>query len=492
MLRRYVGFVKGVSVNRLGKAGVVLTTSSLVTFVLLELARAAGAFTNAYGGLITYLTLPLLFVIGLVLLPIAWVRQKKATGLSTPELIERQFSPAEKRLPFYQSPLLMSILGLTALNVVFLVGASSRMLSFMDTPHFCGTACHSVMHPEWVTYQDSPHARVQCVDCHVGQGIEAIIDSKLNGMWQIISVTFGLYEKPIPTPVRQLRPAQETCEQCHWPSKFYGQRLKEIVRYDTDSASTPLYTTLALKVDAGAVPHESGIHWHIAEHNEVRYVSVNDDREVMIWVEMLQPDGSYKRFVNEDLDMTVMSDVSDAYRVLDCVDCHNRATHVYENPETAVDARMRKGLIPRDLPYVKREALKAVSQEYPDSATAMRGIEEHIQQFYRSEYDSLALVRQAAIDSAVAGAKHAYRRNVHHAMNVRWNTYLNHIGHEDDGGCFRCHNESLVAADGETISTDCSVCHEFATYESAEPFEFGGLWGSSKAEYAAIQPVSAH
>ncbi|MBD3332704.1 cytochrome C [candidate division GN15 bacterium] len=488
MFRKYVGFVKGVSVNRLGKVGVVLTTSSFVTFVLLELARLIGMFTSSYGGLITYLTLPTLFVIGLVILPIAWYREKKKSGLSTRQLIDKQFDSEEKARPFWQSPLLVSILGFTAINIVFLVGASSRMLSFMDEPEFCGTACHSVMHPEWATYQDSPHARVKCVECHVGEGVDALVDSKLNGMWQMISVTFNLYEKPIPIPVRQLRPAQETCEKCHWPAKFYGERIDRIVRYADDSASTPSYTTLVLKVDTGSVAQQGGIHWHISDKNQVRYTSVNDERETMIWVEVLQEDGTYKRYVNEEIEDTASLEDS---RILDCVDCHNRATHIYEDPERAVDERIRKGLLPRELPYFKREAVHALTITYGDSAQAMQGIENQLYGFYRREFPELLQSKTNLIDSAVAVLRDVYRRNVHHKMNVMWNVYPNHLGHERDGGCYRCHSPSLVADDGSTITTDCTACHSFAAYDSNQPFEFTRLPDTVDRSYRLHQYLRA-
>ncbi len=171
------------------------------------------------------------------------------------------------------------------------------MLHFMDSAEFCGTACHSVMNPEWTTYQASPHARVACVECHVGEGVGALVNSKLNGAWQMVSATFDLYERPIPTPVHQLRPARETCEKCHWPSKFYGSRLQTRIAYENDEASTPRYTTLNLKIDAGAAG-DTGVHWHISPGKEVRYASVDDEREEMIWVESLQPDGNVRRFVN--------------------------------------------------------------------------------------------------------------------------------------------------------------------------------------------------
>ncbi len=484
MLKKYFDFVRGASADPIGKLGVALVTSSFVTFVFFELARLAGVLQNTYVGLITYLLFPALFMIGLILIPIGWRRLKKRTGKSARELLDSRFGEEQTKGGFLGSKFAMSILALTLLNVLFLSAASSRMLSFMDEAEFCGTACHSVMNPEWVTYQQSSHARVKCVECHVGEGAGALLDSKLNGMWQMVSVTFDLLERPIPTPVHQLRPARETCEKCHWPEKFYGSRLKTIVHYERDSASTPRYTNLNLKVDAGewggAEGPSGGIHWHIAEEHEVRYVSVDDERREMVWVEALQPDGSFKRFTNNRATAEA-AEVNP--RTMDCVDCHNRATHVYEDPQVAIDMRIRQGLINRSLPFVKREALTAVMADYPTRDAAMEGIANHLGEFYRQNHPKVSMGRLNTIDSAIAVAQDVYNRNIHPGMNITWGTYRSHIGHVGDQGCFRCHNQNLVDESGTAISNDCSLCHSILASDSKTPFEYLQPADTSSRDY---------
>ena len=470
MLVKYINFIRGVAISRIGLIGVVLTTSSFVTFVLLEAARLLGLLTNTYVGLITYMVFPALFILGLVLIPIGWRRRKKATGLTTRQLLERKFADPDVRAGFFGSRVFLTIGVFTVINILFMMGASSRMLMFMDTPIFCGTACHSVMNPEWVTYRDSPHARVRCVDCHVGEGVEALVDSKLNGLWQIISVTFDLLERPIPTPVRQLRPARETCEKCHWPEKFYGQRLKTLVRYGRDETSTPWYTTLGLKINAGPGTEGGGIHWHVAAANEVRYASVDDKREQMLWVEVRQSDSSFKRYNNRRL--TGIETDHDLIRTLDCIDCHNRATHIYEAPDHAIDDRLARGRLPRTLPYGKERALRALTGGYTDSAAAMDGIANSVSEYYRRNYPDRVDAADDDITSMIRTLKAVYNRNIHHGMKITWNCYRSQIGHVGDGGCFRCHNAYLVDAAGNSISADCTLCHSILAYEADKPFEY--------------------
>ena len=481
MLDKYKNFLRGVSVNWYGKLGVILTSSSFITFIIFQFAMLLGLLTNAYIGLIIYLLFPALFIIGLILIPLGWFGYRKATGKTTSQLLNERFADDEKQPQIWGSKVFRIIIYLTAINILFMVGVSVRMLHFMDQPVFCGTACHSVMNPEWTTYQVSPHARVKCVECHVGEGVGALIDSKLNGMWQMISLTFNLYEQPIPTPVHQLRPARETCEKCHWPSKFYGTKLKTIARYANDSLSTPAYTTLGLKIDTGKGENRAGIHWHINPANEVRYLSIDDKREDMVWVETRNPDGIFHRYNNKTLDY-YQPDKSEI-RIFDCVDCHNRATHIYEYPNDAIDERIGLGLISRDIPFVARQAKAAILGNYSDQAIGIGEIENTVLRYYRKNFSRWAGSHSQALDSLVGVLQEIYTRNIHPGMNIGWGSYPNHISHRNSAGCFRCHNENLVDDSGKPISFDCTLCHSLLAYDSPYPFKYLNRPDTTEPDY---------
>ena len=429
-----------------------------------------GIVTSSYAGLVTYLLFPALFLLGLTLIPLGWIRLKKQTGKTTSELLQANFGSTNTEGSFLGSKLVRTIGIMSVINVLFLIVMSSQMFTFMDEPEFCGKACHSVMNPEWVTYQQSPHSRVACVQCHVGEGAGALIDSKLNGIWQMISVTFDLLERPIPTPVHQLRPARETCEKCHWPEKFYGTRLETHARYQNDSASTLLYTTLNLKIDAGSASSRGGIHWHVAKENEVRYVSIDDEREQILWAEVRRSDGTYHRYSSKD--KFASENRVSSVRTVDCVDCHNRATHVYEDPERAIDYRIRRGILDRSLPFLKREALHAITGGYPDKQAALDGISNHMHGYYQRNHPEAGANKSMLVDSTVTVLQAVYTRNVHPEMNIDWGTYSSHIGHVGDGGCFRCHNSRMVDDNGGAISSDCALCHSMLANGHADPFKF--------------------
>ena len=474
-MKRFQLFIRGISTNWTGTVGVALTTSAFLLFVFFELLQVAGILTNAYVGLIGYMALPAIFLVGLALIPLGWWQYRRATGRSTEELLSQRFPDDMTRAKRLGSSLVATIGLLTLVNVLFIGTGGARMLHFMDESEFCGTACHQVMEPEWVAYQNSPHAHVKCVECHVGEGAGALIDAKLNGLWQVVSATFDLYERPIPTPVHQLRPARETCEKCHWPDKFYGDRIKSFPKYAFDEDSTPSWSTLSLKIGSGTGREAGTIHWHIAAANTVRYQSRDERRLEMAWVEVQRGD-DFHRYTNRRAAVGGKPDdgahpVPDV-RQMDCVDCHNRATHIYQDPEDALDKALADGLIDRGLPWAKRIGLKALLGDYgQDKDAALQQIDTTVRgEYLRGDYEMSGKLGQ--VDQMVAALQDIYARNIFPQMAVTWNSYPSHLGHKADSGCFRCHNRDMVDDAGQTIPYDCTLCHSILALDSATPFRF--------------------
>lgn len=474
-MKRFQLFLRGISTNWTGTVGVALATSTFLLFVFFELLQLAGILTNSYIGLISYMALPALFILGLILIPLGWWQYRRATGRTTEELLTQRFPDDMTRAKRLGSSLVATIALLTVVNLLFLGIGGARMLHFMDSPKFCGTACHQIMEPEWTAYQHSPHAHVRCVDCHVGEGAGALLDAKLNGLWQVVSATFDLYERPVPTPVHQLRPARETCEKCHWPDKFYGDRIKTFTSFALDEANTPRHTTLALKVGGGTGRHQGTIHWHVAEQNEVRYQAADEQRLVMEWVEVRRGE-DFHRYTNRALNPAALAEPAEPghhqERSMDCVDCHNRATHIYQDPEAAVDQALAEGLIDADLPFAKKVGLTALTNGYADKAAAWDGIDRTVRGFYLRDLDRADLATGQAADAMVATLRTIYDRNIFPFMNVGWNPYPTHIGHRNEGGCFRCHNKDLVDEAGQAIAYDCTLCHSILAMDSRNEFQF--------------------
>jgi len=334
-------------------------------------------------------------------------------------------------------------------------------IEYMDSTKFCGQVCHTVMQPEFSAFQDGPHSRVGCVQCHIGPGAPWFVRAKISGLRQVIAVNLNTYSRPIESPVRNLRPARETCEQCHWPEKFHGDVEKVVHEFASDETNTESDTTLQIHVGGGSdkLSIATGIHWHMNVANVVEYVATDTKRQVIPWVKITDRAGNSRTYVAEGVSQADID--KGEHRTMDCMDCHNRASHQFDpSADKAVNRALAMGMIPKDLPFVKREATAALAETYPSRQVAEEKISQRIREFYRANYNAIFMGKRQDVERAVTGAQGLYNRNIFTDMNVSWGTYPNNLGHMDFPGCFRCHDENHKTKDGKVIGQDCSLCHE--------------------------------
>jgi nitrate/TMAO reductase-like tetraheme cytochrome c subunit len=459
--------------NPLSLVGSAVALASGVLIATLVLLSFAGMEGNPYVGILSFLILPGFMVLGLALVPIGIVRHRRCMRRAA----ERGEGPPTFPIIDLNQNRVRRMVGgfllLSLVNVVILATATYKGVEVMESTEFCGTTCHTVMQPEHTAYEGSPHSRVKCVECHIGPGADWFVKSKLSGAWQVVSVALDLYPKPIPTPIHNLRPARETCEQCHWPDKFVGDRLKVITHYADDEANTEMKTVLLLRVGGIQGRESQGIHWHVDPANRIRYRS-DHTRETIYDIELVRPDGTVKRWsidAPEEADGEHgAGEAETTWREMDCIDCHNRPTHIYRQPERALDEAIQRGEIDRSLPYVRREGLRALTQNgYASHEEARRGIAEAVAGFYRDGHPELVTSHAAQIEEAGRVLGDIYARNVFPEMKVGWGTYPDHIGHTAFDGCFRCHDDLHETEDGETISQDCFTCHSLLAMEEEDP-----------------------
>jgi NapC/NirT cytochrome c family protein len=455
------GFVRTVPLIRspLSIAGMVITTISAVVFLVVFFADLFGWHTNPYMGIVFFLILPGFFIFGLLMIPLgAWIERRRRDAGKKPS--ELQWPHINLNNPGHRR-LAVAIFALTMANIVIVSLASYRGVEYMDSTQFCGQACHGVMKPEATAHQDGPHARVTCVECHIGAGATWFARSKLSGTRQLFAVSFGTYSRPIPSPVQNLRPARDTCEQCHWPAKFHGDKVLRIPEYGDDEQNTESVTTLRMHVGGGIERSgaASGIHWHADAANEIDYISTDDQRQVIPWVRVKDRTGAVREYVAEG--MTPDQLANREVRRMDCMDCHNRPSHqMAATAERAVNAAMARAEIPSSLPFARREAVRVLKGSYPTEDAATEAIAMALRSFYRGSYESIYMTRRQDVEKAVTGTQQLYRRNVFPEMNVQFGTYPDNRGHMDSPGCFRCHDDSHTAKDGRKISQDCETCHK--------------------------------
>lgn len=435
--------------------GAAMTTSSALLFLTFFALDVFGFHSNPYMGLLFFLILPTFFILGLVLIPIGmwWEHRRLAEGKTS-------WMPSWPRIDFnepYQRRVGVVVVACTIANVLIVSVAAYRGIEYMDSVAFCGQLCHEVMQPEFAGYQAGPHSRVACIQCHIGPGAPWFVKSKMSGLRQVYAVTFNTHSRPIPSPVTDLRPARDTCEQCHWPEKFHGDKIKTIREYADDQANTESVTTLQMHIGGISVAKNtaSGIHWHIGAMNNIEYVATDDKRQVIPYVKLDDGKGNVTEYRAGGV--TDQQIAAGERRTLDCVDCHNRPSHSFAlSAERAVDDAIAGGAIDRSLPFVRREAVRALKASYPTADAASAGIASAIEKFYRESYP---VAPKAAIQQATATVQGLHRRNIFPTMKVGWGSYANNIGHTAFPGCFRCHDDNHKSKSGKAISQDCSLCH---------------------------------
>ena len=448
----------------IGAALAIVAAANIAFLVFIDFMSA---HPSPYIGIFAYMVVPGIMVFGLALIPVGMLLERRRRAHALPGEVPR-FPRIDLNNPAQRS----SFAFVTSFIIVFVAisaAGSYRAYEFTDSVQFCGQLCHTVMKPEFIAYQQSPHARVACVDCHVGAGATWYVKSKLSGAYQVYAVAFHKYPKPIPTPVENLRPAQETCEQCHWPKKFHGAQLKVFTHFANDEQNTPRQVQLLIKTGGGdpANGAVSGIHWHMNIGNEITYVATDRQRQVIPWVQAKDLQGRVTVYNAKDASLTADQVQKAPKRRMDCIDCHNRPTHIYVPPDRSVDNSMLAGHIDQSLPFIKQQAVTVLTGEYNTTEQAHQAIATELEKFYQTKYPDVWNKKQAQVRAAITEVQRIFETTIFPEMKVDWRVHPSNIGHFYSQGCFRCHDGNHVSADGKVISKDCNICHTVLAQEQS-------------------------
>jgi len=435
----------------------ILTTVSAAAFLVVFLADVFGLHTNPYIGVLFFLVLPAIFLVGLALIPVgAWIeRRRRAAGKAPSSLSWPRIDLNDPR----QRVTAVIVFCLTIANVVIVSLAAYRGVEYMDSVAFCGQVCHTVMQPEFVAHQQQPHAKVTCVECHVGPGATSFAKAKLAGTRRVLAVARQSYSRPIVAASDQLLSASDTCERCHWAEQFHGDKIRRIAEYANDEKNTESVTTVRVHVGGGDPRRgtATGVHWHMNLANAIEYIASDRERQTIPYVRTTGRDGVVREYMVAGVTPEQLA--TGERRRFDCLDCHNRPSHgVAATPDRAVNETMAQGGISRTLPFIHRESVKALKATHASADAAPTEIAQALRGFYEKQ-PGLASARAADIDQAVLAVQELYRRNVFPAMNVQFGSQPNNIGHVDFPGCFRCHDDNHTSKDGRKIGQDCETCH---------------------------------
>ena len=457
LFRNYISFV-----------GAAITIAALVSVVLLFLFEITSRQENPYLGILTYIIFPSILLLGLLVVVVGMLVERRRRHRTAPGEISAypklDLNDPRARRAFF------AFLLVTFLFVCASAFGSYKGYEYTESVSFCGETCHSVMKPEFVAYGAGAHARVGCVGCHVGPGAGWYVRSKLSGAYQLYSIAFKKYPRPITTPVHNLRPAPETCEQCHWPEKFFGAQLKVFNHYAYDEKNTLRQTRMLINVGGGSPSTGvvAGIHWHMNIANKIEYVSTDDHRQVIPWIRIQDAKGNVTEYYDRNRPMTEQQIAASSKRRMDCVDCHNRPAHVYLAPDTALDQAFAAGRLDPSLPFLKRQAVETLDKKYSTEDEGVRAIAASLDSYYRTNHSELYAKKGDAIKHAIGETQRIFKTYFFPEMKTDWQTHPNNIGHLYSSGCFRCHDGEHVSNTGQVIRNDCNICHT-VIYDSANP-----------------------
>ena len=455
-------------ITLLGGILAVTAFGGLVFFLGIEFLRVK---PSPYIGILVYLGLPVVLILGLIVIPVGmlWEAWRRATAARRGEGI-----PPALHLDFGNARHLMVIMVFATITVVILglLGSTGyRAVEFMDSPTFCGGLCHTAMEPQYEPYKRSAHAEVNCTSCHIGSGTGWYMQSKLSGVAQLIAVVTNSYPRPIPAPTEHLRPARDTCEACHWREKAYGMFLRVYRAYLPDEENTLHLRALAFRVGTGGsnLEQAGGVHWHISA--KLWYRSADRERQIIGWVRVEKPEG-VEEWVNPDVPPGAPLEEK---RLMDCIDCHNRAAHKIPSPDSLIDDALAAGRLDASLPYLKREALRLLgvggSLPSPEELAvrwSQDGWFEQLEEFYQRNYPEVATSKATSIQKAIDELKGMSKLVLYPNMKTDWLTYPDNRGHPTfegvNTGCFRCHSTLVSVDSGERLAgglggTGCLACH---------------------------------
>ncbi|HUX60298.1 MAG TPA: NapC/NirT family cytochrome c [Ignavibacteriaceae bacterium] len=437
-------------------SGLAMLSFGLILF--LTVLEAFSEDNKPYAGILTFIVLPGFLILGLLIIAYGIIREhrRELHGKFRDKLPIIDLNDNKHKRAF----LIFSV-G-TILLIAFTAFGSFKAYEYTESDAFCGTICHKVMEPEYTAYKYSPHSRTGCVNCHIGPGAGWFVKSKISGSYQVYSVLFHKFPRPIEAPISNLRPAKETCEQCHWPKVFYGEKEITNTYYLSDENNTKMTLSMLIKIGGGTQETgvTSGIHWHMNISNQITYLATDRERQIIPWVEAkstITGKATIYRSTNEKV--TPVELKNGEYRTMDCIDCHNRATHMYSPPATSVNHVMAAGWIDPTLPYIKSISVKVLDRGYTTTEIALDSIKTLVEDFYQANFPEVFAGKRDKIESAISQLQKIYSRNYFPYMNVSWRKFPDNIGHMYSAGCFRCHDGKHVSSDGKVISNKCSTCH---------------------------------
>jgi nitrate/TMAO reductase-like tetraheme cytochrome c subunit len=338
---------------------------------------------------------------------------------------------------------------------------------YSNSSEFCGTTCHT-MPPNFVTYQESPHARVSCVDCHIGRDLIIVQATRKIGHVRLVIDTL-LDEIEYPILVSDMQPARQTCERCHSPEKFSDDSLRVLHRVE-NNRENELVNIYMLMHTGGGANREGlgrGIHWHI--ENKVTFIATDKLEQEIPWVRVESEDGTVDyNAINSPIDTENL----DQYEMqeMDCTTCHNRIAHQIDSPDIIVDNAIFAGDLSPEIPFIRVRAVELLSEKHQSLEEAQASFDS-LHSYYSANYPEFYENNKELVDQAVVLLGTLWGKLYYPEQYLDWQTHPNNTGHKESPGCFRCHDGQHFTTGGEVIRLECNLCHSIPTVVHADDIE---------------------
>ncbi len=464
--------------NKTTKLGLYFSVISFVIILLLLLF--SGAVDEwSVAGILSFVGLTILWIVGLVMIPLGMSKKEKN---SSPE---KKSSILNLTVESYRNAFYVLAGGIFVFLLVTTAGAY-KSYHYMESVKFCGTTCHVTMEPEYTAHAKMAHADAKCADCHIGEGITGFLASKVEASKELIAIVTGTVPHPIYANEGIHEVAKEACQQCHWSQKFQPDRKLHNIHFLRDEENTEWDIDLTMHLSSGveALGLQKGIHWHMNKDVKIEYVATDKDNQIIPWVKYTNlKTGEVKIFqsVDEPLDKSAFDTLS--VTQMSCLDCHSRPAHNFEPGENFINAKFVTGEIAKDLPEFKSAAMAAVVEEYGTADSARMMIPKKITSFYEENYPEILKEKKGELDKSIAAVLDGFSKNVFPDMKVRWDKYYNNLGHMKSNGCFRCHDNNHVSKNDEVIPKTCTTCHSINAQGTPGNMEFASIGKSLEFQH---------
>jgi hypothetical protein len=442
----------------IGAAVAIAALTAAVFFFLIGFVTKGG---TGYSGLV-FLPPAGIVVVGVLMFIAGWTRERRRQRRGEHSSFHQRYVIDPSRLIRGVSWVTIGS-GIVVGTLAVLSGGAGALtvVQYTASNEFCGETCHSVMAPEATVFADSAHSQLDCVECHVGSSGDSFIAAKVNGLAQVYSLLTGSVERPIPTPVHNLRDSKEMCGACHATDRLNEYKAVSHSYFLASEEAERVGLRMMMKVGSGdsGPMHGRGIHYHMLIARNVEYVARDAQRQDIPWVRVTEADGTERVFENESDPLSDEDRAALPVRAMECVDCHSRPAHRFPSPVESVNAAFSSGRLDPDIPYLKAAAVIALDGDYASTEEAMEGIPERLREWYDEEYPDELEDYSDEIDETVPELLAIYRRTIFPEMKADWRAHPDNSGHTASPGCFRCHNDEMVDEDGEAMFHDCSSCH---------------------------------